>query len=177
MNKNENVLLGVLAIILGLIVILFPLISVFTINAVLGIGIIFLGIWIFAQSIKTKSLAAEIAGLILAIIAIIFGIVFIGDIKAFQFFTFMALYIVGFFIVLAGITSLISGKGLKEKAIGALGIIIGILFVAVGSYAGHPLVIAALIGAFLIIAGIMETFNLFDEEKIKLSDKDEFSKP
>jgi membrane protein HdeD len=84
------------------------------------------------------------------------GIVFIGDIKAFEFFTFIALYVVGFFIALAGITSLISGEGVKGKAIGALGIIIGILFVIIGTYAANPLVLAAMIGAFLIIAGIIE---------------------
>ena len=168
MEKTRNIFVGVLAIILGLIVILFPLISVFTINKIAGIGIIFLGIWFLAQSFKTDSLAAGIASLILAIFAIIFGIVFIGDIKAFEFFTFIALYIVGFFIALAGITSLISGEGLKGKAIGALGIIIGIIFVIVGSYVGNPLVLAAIIGAFLIIAGIMEIFDLFNERRRKI---------
>jgi uncharacterized membrane protein HdeD (DUF308 family) len=157
---------------LGLIVIVFPLISLFTINDIAGIGIIFLGIWFLAQSFKNESLAAGVAGLLLAIFAILLGIVFIKDIKAFQFFTFVALYIVGFFIALAGITSLITGEGLKGKAIGALGIIIGILFVVVGSYVGNPLVLAAIIGAFLIIAGIMEVFDLFGENKEKIPETD-----
>lgn len=167
MNETKNVFIGILAIILGLIVITFPLISIFTINIIAGIGIIFLGIWFFAQSFKTGSLAAGVAGLILGIFAIMLGIVFIGDIKAFEFFTFIALYIVGFFIALAGIPSLISSKGLKAKAIGALGIIIGILFVLIGSYVANPLVLAALIGAFLIIAGLMEIFDLFGGIKDK----------
>jgi len=168
MNQGNNVLLGILAIILGLIVIIFPLISIFTINVIAGIGIIFLGIWFLTQSIKNwnTSLAAGIAGLLLAIFSLIFGIVFIADIKTFEFFTFIALYIVGFFIVLAGLTSLISGEGFKGKAIGALGIIIGILLVVIGSYVGNPLVIAALIGAFLIIAGIMEIFGKFEDINI-----------
>ena len=168
MNENKNVFVGILAIILGLIVIIFPLISVFTLNAILGIGIIFLGIWLLVQSIKNESLAAGIAGLLVAVIAIMLGIVFIADIKVFQFFTFIAIYIVGFFIILAGITSLISGEGIKGKAIGALGCIIGILLIVVGSYAGNPLVVSALIGAFFIIAGIMEIFDLFGENKEKI---------
>ena len=84
------------------------------------------------------------------------GIVFIGDIKAFQFFSFIALYIVGFFLVLAGLESLISGKGIKGKGVGVLGIIIGIIFAIIGTFAANQLVLAALIGAFLIIAGIIE---------------------
>lgn len=165
MNENRNVFIGILAILLGLIVIFFPLISVFTINDIAGIGIIFLGIWFIAQSFNTGSFAAGIAGLLLAIFAFILGIVFIKDIKALEFFTFIALYIVGFFIILAGLTSLISGKELKNKVIGALGVIIGILFIVVGSYVSNPLVLAAIIGAFLIIAGIIEVFGLLGENK------------
>jgi membrane protein HdeD len=156
MVNEKNLLLGILGILLGIIVIVFPLISIFTVNAIAGIGIIFIGIWILIKSLKNDSLAAGVAGLIVALFAIMMGIVFIGDIKAFEFFTFIALYVVGFFIALAGLTSLISGEGLKGKAIGALGIIIGILFVIIGTYAANPLVLAAMIGAFLIIAGIIE---------------------
>jgi len=160
MNKTKNVFVGILAIILGLIVIFFPLISVFTFSAIAGVGIIFLGIWILAQSFKSKSLVAGIANLILAIFAIMLGIVFIGDIKAFEFFSSLALYIVGLFVALSGLTSL-SGEGTKGKAIGILGIILGVLFIVMGTYAYNPLVLAAIIGAFLIIAGIMEIFDLF----------------
>ncbi len=163
MTESRNVLFGILAILLGLIVMIFPLISIFTINAIAGIGLIFLGIWILAQSLKTGSIVSGIAGLLVALFAIMFGIVFIGDIKAFQFFTFLILYIVGFFLALAGLTSLISGKGLKEKIIGVLGIIFAVLFVVLASFVRNPLVLGIIIGAFLIIVGIMEIFNLFGE--------------
>ncbi len=156
MEEGKNLLFGILGILLGLIVIIFPLISIFTVNAIAGIGIIFVGIWIIVKSLKSESIAAGVAGLIIAVFAIMMGIVFIGDIAAFQFFSFIALYIVGFFIALAGVESLISGKGVKGKGTGVLGIIIGILFVVIGTYAANPLVLAALIGAFLIIAGIVE---------------------
>ena len=173
MAESKNVFIGILAIILGLIIIMFPLISVFTVSDIVGIGIIFLGIWLILHGFKIweKNLAGAVADLILAVFAIIFGIVFIADIKAFEFFTFIALYIVGFFIALAGVTSLISGEGIKGKAIGALGIIIGILFVAIGSYVNNPLVLAAIIGAFLIIAGILEIFDKFEEISAPIADK------
>jgi uncharacterized membrane protein HdeD (DUF308 family) len=173
MTKSRNVFVGILAIILGLMVIVFPLISVLTVSDIAGIGIIFLGIWLILHGFKIweKNLAGAVADLILAVFAIMLGIVFIGDIKAFEFFTFIALYIVGFFIALAGVTSLISGEGLKGKAIGALGIIIGILFVVIGSYVNNPLVLAAIIGAFLIIAGILELFGKFEEISAPIADK------
>jgi uncharacterized membrane protein HdeD (DUF308 family) len=167
MAESRNVFVGILAILLGLIVIVFPLISVFTVSDIAGIGIIFLGIWILVQSLKSGSLAAGVAGLILSIFVIMMGIVFVGDIKAFAFFTFAAIYIVGFFIILAGLAALASGQGLKEKGIGALGVIIGILFIVVGTFTGNPFVLSAMIGAFLIIAGIMEIFNLFGDDEVE----------
>jgi len=166
MTETKNVFVGILAVLLGLIVILFPLISVSTFSLIAGVSIIFLGIWILAQAFKTKSLAAGIADLIIAIFAIMLGIVFMGDIKAFAFFSSIAIYIVGLFVALSGLSSL-SGKGAKGKAIGVLGIIMGVLFIVIGTYAYNPLVLAAVIGAFLIIAGIMEIFGLFSSDKEK----------
>ncbi len=169
MNEQKNVLIGILGILLGLMVIIFPLISVFTVNAIAGVGIIFLGIWLIAHGFKSGSLAVGVASLILALFAIMLGIVFIADIKAFEFFSLLALYLVGLFLGLAGLTSLFSGRGLKEKTIGLLGILIGILFVIIGSYVNHPVVLAVIIGAFLIIAGIMEIFDMFGESKPEMS--------
>lgn len=165
MTEGRNVFVGILAIILGLIVIVFPLISVVTFSVLAGIGIIAISIWLFVQSFKIwgENLAAGIADILLAFFALAFGIVFIGNIKGFEFLTFLALYIVGFFILITGLTALFSGKGFKGKANAALGIVLGILFIILGTYVGHPLVLAAVIGGFLIIAGIMEIFDLFGE--------------
>jgi uncharacterized membrane protein HdeD (DUF308 family) len=171
MSESKNVLIGILAVLLGLIVIIFPLISVFALSDIAGIGLIFLGIYLLVQSLKSKSLAAGIAVLLVAIFVIMMGIVFLGDIAAFEFFTFAAIYTVGFFLVLAGLVSLISGKSLKTKSIGVLGILIGILFTIIGTYMGNPLVLAAMIGAFLIIAGLIEIFNLFGENKVEKIEK------
>lgn len=160
MNDQRNVFLGILAIILGLIVIAFPLISVSTFSVLAGLGIIFLGIWLLIQSYKVwgKNLAAGIADLILAFFAFAFGIVFIGNITALSFITFLALYIVGFFLIITGLTSLFSDSGLKAKGVGVLGVIFGILFMIMGIYLRSPLFLAIILGAFLIIAGIMEIF-------------------
>ena len=162
MNNERNVFIGILAILLGLIVIIFPLISVTTFSVLAGIGIIFLGIWLLFQSYKIwgKNLAASIADIILALIAMAFGIVFIGSIEALSFLTFLALYIVGFFLIVTGLTSLFSEPGAKSKGIGVLGVIFGLLFMIMGIYVGNPLFLAIILGAFLIIAGIMEIFML-----------------
>lgn len=166
MNLQRNVFVGILAILLGIIVIIFPLISVSTLSVLAGVGIIFLGIWLLVQSYKNwaKNLAAGVASLILAFFAIALGIVFLGNIPALSFITFLALYIVGFFLIITGLTALFSESGVKAKGIGALGVIFGLLFMIMGIYVGNPLFLAIILGAFLIIAGIMEIFILPPEE-------------
>lgn len=172
MIESKNVLIGIISIILGLIVIIFPFISVFTLSHIAGVGLIFLGIWFIFQIFKSKSLAIGAVNLIISIFSIMLGLIFIADIKTFQLFMFLAVYLVGFLLALAGISSLLSGEGVKGKVIGVLGIIIGLLFVILGAYMGNTFVSAALIGGFLILAGMMEIFDLFgDNENAEILDK------
>jgi uncharacterized membrane protein HdeD (DUF308 family) len=48
---GNNVLLVVLAIILGILVLVFPIFSVFTASVLAGLAVIFLGIWLLEQSL------------------------------------------------------------------------------------------------------------------------------
>ncbi len=157
MAEGHNVLLGILAIILGILIIVFPLISVFTLSVLLGIGIIFLGIWFFVQMSRVwaSSKAASIAYLILGIIGIIAGIGLIGNIVALAFLSSFILYLAGFFILISGILTLFTGAGAAGKGIGVLGVILGILFIYLGLYPIlAPFYLAFIIGIWLIFDGI-----------------------
>jgi len=157
---EKNVLLGILAIILGLVVIAFPLISVFSLSVLTGFGIIFIGIWLIAQSfgIWNNNKGVSILTLILGIIGIIVGIGLFGKILAFSILVGMLIYLGGLFLIIAGIIGLISGKGSSGRWGGIFGIILGILYIIIGLYAFNPIYLATLIGIFLIIAGVMEIF-------------------
>jgi membrane protein HdeD len=156
MAKEGNVLLGILAIILGLLVIIFPLISVFTVSLIAGIGILFLGIWLLIQSFGVwgSNKGISIAYLILGILAIVVGIGLFGNVLAFSFLVSLALYIAGFFLVLSGFLSLFSKEGTVGKGSGVLGIILGILYMILAAYAWNPIYLALLIGIWLIIDGV-----------------------
>lgn len=156
MVKEGNVLLGVLAIILGLLVIIFPLFSVFTVSVIAGIGILFLGIWLLIQSFADweVSKGTSIVYLILGILAIIVGIGLFGNILAFSFLVSLWLYIAGFFLIFSGIMSLFAKAGMAGKSSGSLGIILGILYIVLASYAWNPYYLALLIGVWLIVDGI-----------------------
>ncbi len=113
MAEGRNVLLGILAILLGLIVIAFPLISVFVLSSIVGIGLIFIGVWLLAQSfdIWSSSKGVSIVALILGILGIIVGIGLFGKILAFSILVGLIIYIGGLFLIISGIIHLVSGQG------------------------------------------------------------------
>lgn len=156
MAEERNILVGILAIILGLLVIAFPLISVFTLSVLVGIGILFLGIWFLIQTFRVweSSKAASIAYLILGIIAIVAGIGMVGNVLALSFLASFIIYLAGFFLLISGILTLFTGTGGAGKGIGGLGIILGILYIIIGMFAWNPFYLALLIGIWLIFDGI-----------------------
>lgn len=158
MAEGTNVLTGILAIILGLFIIVFPMFSVFTLSVLTGMGIIFIGIWLLAMSydIWNKSYGMSIVALILGILGIIVGIVLIGKIEAFSILTAMMIYVGGFFLIIAGLVALVSGEGPLGRGAGILGVIFGIIFLFVGIFALDPIYLAFVIGVFLILIGIFQ---------------------
>jgi uncharacterized membrane protein HdeD (DUF308 family) len=158
--EGKNVFLGILAILLGLIVMAFPLITVFTASIFAGFAIIFLGIWFIVAGFGSwgSSKAVSLAYLILGIIAIIAGLGLFGSVLAFSFFASFALYLVGFYLLIGGILSLFTASDSANKGLGGLGIVLGVLYIIIGSYAWNPFYLAALIGIWLIISGIFQIF-------------------
>jgi membrane protein HdeD len=171
MADGNNVLLGILAIILGILVIAFPLFSVFTASVLAGFAIIFLGIWLLTQSFGTwgTSKAASIAFLILGIIAIVGGIGLFGSILAFSFLASFWLYFAGFFLIISGIMSFFVKEETVGKGSGALGVILGILYIILAPILANPYYLALFIGFWLIIEGITLFFvnpsNIIKTEK------------
>ncbi len=161
MAEGRNVMLGILAIILGIFITAFPLISVFIVSDLVAIGIIFIGVWLLAQSVESwnTSKGLSIAALILGILGIVVGIGLFGKIVAFSILVGMVIYIGGLFLIISGILSILSGKGNAGRWGGLLGIIIGILYIIVGVYALNPIYLAWLIGIWLIMTGIFTIFT------------------
>lgn len=172
MAKGGNVLLGILAIILGFLVIIFPLLSVFTVSVLAGIGVLFLGIWLLIQCFGAweSSKGISIAYLILGILAVIVGIGLFGNILTFSFLVSLWLYIAGFFLIISGILSLFAKEGTPGKGSGVLGIVLGILYMVLAAYAWNPFYLAIIIGIWLIIDGIA-LFFISPSEMMKVEEK------
>ncbi len=164
--SESKVLTGILAIILGILIMTFPLFSVFTLSVLTGFGLLLIGIWLLAMSYETwsSSKGMSILALILGIIGIIVGIGLFGSILAFSILVGLVIYIGGIFLIIAGIVALVSGQGAAGRWGGLLGIILGILYLIIGIYALNPLYLAWLIGIFLILSGIFQIFLPTPEE-------------
>jgi len=160
MADDKNILLGILAIILGILLIAFPLLGVKAASIITGLGIIFLGIWliIFSFGSFERNKLLSIVALILGIIGIIVGIGLFGKIVAFSIFAGMVIYLGGFFLIILGIIEFFSGAGPSPKTRGLAGILLGILYILVGLYAFNPFYLGSLIGIFLLLEGIMAIF-------------------
>lgn len=156
MAKEGNVLLGILAIILGILVLIFPLFSVFTVSILAGLSILFLGIWLLIQSFAVweGNKGVSIAYLILGILGVIVGIGLFGNIVAFSFLVSFWLYLAGFFLIFSALMSLFAKEGTAGKGSGIVGVILGILYIVLAAYAWNPYYLAILIAVWLIVDGI-----------------------
>ena len=148
----KNPIIGILAIILGLIVLAFPLAGLVAASVLTGFVVLMIAIWLLVVggSQMEVSKSAGIMNLILGIIVLIVGIGLIFSPALFAFLAGFLLYLAGIFLIIAGIISLMSRNEFKNATwAGILGIILGV-------YVANPFFLAVIIGAFLILAGIME---------------------
>jgi uncharacterized membrane protein HdeD (DUF308 family) len=171
---EKNALMGIIAIILGIVVMIFPYMSIVTLSVLTGIGILVLGIWFLINTLNIweDSKAASIAYLILGLIAIVAGIGMMGNIYAFSFLTSFIIYLAGFYLLFSGTLAIFNGITTLERGIGATGVIIGFTYLIVGIFAFNPYYLALLIGIWLIFDGIKLFFVESAEEEIqKLEDE------
>ena len=172
--EEKNMLMGIIAIILGIVVIAFPYISIFTFSVLAGIGILILGIWFLLQTsrIWEDSKASGIAYLILGLIAIVAGIGIMGNITAFSFLASFIIYLAGFLLLFSGILTLFAGTDTIGKGIGGIGVILGITYLIIGIFALNPYYLALIIGIWLIFDGIGLFFVKSPEEEISELEED-----
>ena len=146
---------GLILIILGLILIAFPLLGIIPFSLLLGFSVLFLGIGLLVAGLIgiRASTAMGVIELILGIIAVIIGIGIIINPAIFSFLVALLIYIAGIFLIIVGIMALFSKVG-GNRWTGFVPIIIGLVYIIVGSIVANPFYLGALIGLWLLITGI-----------------------
>ena len=148
---------GILSIVLGLIFILFPMFSSGLVSVIVGLSLLFFGISsvYLGYNMRNEFDLYSKTTIIIGIIAIIFGFLFIFYIDALSFLIAIQFYIVGFIMIIFGISGLISRMGSICTFTSILVLIMGVIAIALAAFSiNQPVYIAIIIGIVLIIEGV-----------------------
>ena len=160
MHKQTTI--SIIAIILGIIIIAFPMLGVITAADILGLSVLLLAIFLLANGVSeveyntTRGLINTILGIIMLIISL--GLIFNPSI--FAFLTALTIYLAGIFLIIIGLIIIVGNRDNKYGFwMGILGIVLGVIYIILGTYIKDPLVLGSLIGIWLLVTGVL---NLLD---------------
>ena len=148
--------LGVLTILFGLILLIFPWFGLWTLAAILGFILILMGIGllVFGAFTYQASKWGGVAFMVVGLLGLIAGAGLFGNVGAFAALAGVGLYLSGFVLIIAGLIHVLKPRTRLSREVGLLGIVMGIVYVILGSFAVDPRGLSILMGIWLIIAGI-----------------------
>ncbi len=157
MEKTGN---AIILIILGLIVLAFPLLGVIPFSVLTGVAVLFLGLGLLFMGAAAigESMVMGIVELILGFLALILGLGFVFNPALFSFVAALFVFIAGIFLVIAGIVA-IASKTLGNRWTGIVALVLGIIYIIVAAFIKDPLYLGILIGLWLLITGIIMLFQ------------------
>ena len=160
MHKQTTI--SIIALILGIIIIAFPMLGVITAADILGLSVLLLAIFLLANGVSeveyntTRGLINTILGIIMLIISL--GLIFNPSI--FAFLTALTIYLAGIFLIIIGLIIIVGNRDNKYGFwMGILGIVLGVIYIILGTYIKDPLILGSLIGIWLLVTGVL---NLLD---------------
>jgi uncharacterized membrane protein HdeD (DUF308 family) len=147
---------GVVAIIFGLVLLVFPWFGLWTLAVILGLILISVGVGLLVLGAFTyrASKVAGLAFLILGIIGLVVGVGMFGNFGALATLTSVALYVSGFILLASGLVHFFKPRTRFSREVGVAGILLGVIYIILGSYAADPRGLSILMGIWLILAGI-----------------------
>jgi hypothetical protein len=156
MEKNGT---AIIMVILGLIVLAFPLLGLIPLSLLTGFVVLFLGIGLILAGIGEigESAALGILEIVLGILALILGVGFIFNPGLFSWLVGFIVWIVGLFLVIAGIIGIFTKTG-GSRWNGVIAIIIGLLYIVIGNLVADPVILGVLIGLWLLVTGVLMFF-------------------
>ena len=160
MHKQTTI--SIIAIILGILIIAFPMLGVIAASDILGLSVLLLAIFLLANGVSeveyntTRGLINTILGILMLIISL--GLIFNPSI--FAFLTALTIYLAGIFLIIIGLIIIVGNRDNKYGFwMGILGIVLGVIYIILGTYIKNPLILGSLIGIWLLVTGIL---NLLD---------------
>ena len=154
----KNKIVSLLAIIFGIMIIAFPMIGIISSGAILGLSVLLISIFTLMTGLMIidYNTSGAIIDIILSMILLFISKGIIFNPTLIGFLTEISLYLGGIILIIGGVVSLINNRTSKNGFyIGIAGIILGVIYIIVGTYVANPIILGTLIGIWLVISGVM----------------------
>jgi uncharacterized membrane protein HdeD (DUF308 family) len=104
--------------------------------------------------------SGAIIDMILGILLLILSILLIFNIGILSFLAEITLYLAGIMLIIVGVVSLINNRQSRYGFyIGIAGVVLGLLYIIVGTYVANPIILGTFIGIWLIISGVLKLLD------------------
>ena len=153
---------SLLAILLGLIIIIFPALGLIGASSLIGLSVLLMSIYllIVGVTIIDYNTSGAIIDLTLGLLLLFLSIGLIFNPALLGFITEITLYLAGIMLIIVAVASLINNRSSRYGFyIGIAGIVLGLLYIIIGTYISNPIVLGTLIGIWLVISGILKLMD------------------
>lgn len=150
---------SLLAIILGMTIIIFPIMGIVGAGSLIGLSVLLISIYllVLGVAIMDYNTRGAILDLILGIILLFLSLGLIFNPSMLGFLVEITMYFAGIMLIIVGLVSLINNRSSRYGFYtGISGIILGVLYIVIGTYLADPIVLGSLIGIWLVISGILK---------------------
>ena len=154
--------ISILAMILGLIIIIFPMMGIIGVSDLIGLSILLISIYLLVVgvSIIDYNKSGAIIDLVLGLVLLFLSLCLIFNAGLFGFLAQITLYLAGITLIVVGVVSLINNRQSRYGFyIGIVGVVLGLLYIVIGTYVTNPIILGTLIGAWLVISGILRLMD------------------
>lgn len=154
--------ISILAIIFGLIIIIFPVMGLIQTGALIGLSLLLISIYLLVVGVAIidYNKSGAILDLILGVALLILSICLIFNVSLIGFLAQITLYLSGIALIAVGLVSLVNNRQSRYGFyIGIAGVVLGLLYIIIGTYVADPIILGTLIGLWLIISGILKLMD------------------
>ena len=153
---------SLLAIILGLILIIFPVLGLIGASSLIGLSVLLMSIYLLVVGVTIidYNTSGAILDLILGLLLLFLSIGLIFNPARLGFLAQITLYLAGIMLIIVAVASLVNNRSSRYGFyIGIAGIVLGLLYIIIGTYISNPIILGTLIGIWLVISGILKLID------------------
>lgn len=154
--------ISIIAIIFGLLLIIFPMMGIIGVADLIGLSILLISIYllIVGVSIIDYNKSGAILDLFLGIVFLLLSLCLIYHISVIGFLAQITIYLAGIMLIVVAVVSLVNNRQSRYGFyIGIAGVVLGLLYIIIGTYVSNPIILGSLIGLWLIISGVLKLMD------------------